>query len=191
MDEELREPSAPEMEGGQMGNPPIEEPNAKTFTQEQVNAIAGKAREEGRRRGYEDAVSEIVSRYGLDGEDELDDIYGKGSRFDELSERYGARDAELREAKTELALVRAKIAPERYGDVKAILASKGMDVCDESIASELATHPEWLGAQAQAQEAESGPMEAIGAIPSPADRESDEDAQRREAERLFGLSFHK
>lgn len=166
------------------GNPPAEEP--RTFTQEQVNAIAGRAREEGRRRGYEDAVSEIVSRYGLDGEDELDDIYGKGSRFDELTERYGARDAELKEAKTELALVKAGIEPSRYGDVKAILSSKGMDVCDESIASEGATHPEWFGAKIRESEEAS---ESIGTIPSPADRETDEDVQRKEAERLFGMNF--
>lgn len=124
------------------GEPRGEKP---MFTQSQVNELVGRARQEGRQKGYESAKAELRERYGVDGDNDLDRLFADGGRYDELSSRYEQSGKELAEARAELALARSGIAPERQSDARAILAGGGMDVTEENIASLLPTHPEWLG----------------------------------------------
>lgn len=126
--------------------PVAEEPKPeRTFTQEQVNALVGKARAEGRASGLRDARKEALDRYGVDDDDALDALFANGSRYDELSARFAERDNSLKEARTELALVKSGVLPERQADVKAILTAQGMEITEENIESMLPTHPEWKG----------------------------------------------
>lgn len=122
----------------------------KMFTQSQVNEIVGKARKEGRER----ALRETFSRYGVDSEEGLDDLFGDAQRYTTVQEMYDAdkkmweeqglaRDNELAEVKQRVALLESGIDKERYDDAKFILTGKGLDVTTENILNELATHPEW------------------------------------------------
>lgn len=133
----------------------------KTFTQEQVNKLVGKAREEGRsagyKMGYDKAHEETLGRYGVDNDDELDGLFADGSRFGEQVARYDDLNGQLREANSQLALLRSGVIPERHDDVKAILAANGMEVTEEAIKSFIPTHPEWIAAQQPAQQGAPAP----------------------------------
>lgn len=187
---------------GAAPEPPAETPAPeKTFTQEQVNALVGKARAEGREKGYEQARREAFERYGVESDDELDGIFANGSRYEELSSRYADYGNQLRDKSTELALVKTGILPERQADAKAILAAAGLDVTEENIASMLPTHPEWKAAPtqnpvAQAPEvpqpkpATSEPQPNLGPAPKPQGGDGEEPAEareRNEAMRIMGL----
>lgn len=119
-----------------------EEVEKAIFTQTQMNRLAGKAREEGRTS----ALKDLFARYGVADEDELNGIFGKGQTYDDLNDEYAAQGNSIREVKAENALLRTGIVPERWDDVKAILGTKGLEVSQDNITAELATHPEWRGA---------------------------------------------
>ena len=192
-------------------NPAPEAEAVKTFTQEQVNKLVGKAREEGRaagyKMGYDKAHEETLGRYGVDDDEQLDGLFADGSRFSEQLARYDDVNGQLREANSQLALLRSGVIPERHADVKAILAANGMEVTEEAIKSFIPTHPEWIAAQQQAQmgapapeipqptpaapaqdggQAKPNESGVMGAEPSqnPAGEESEEDM----AMKLFGLN---
>lgn len=136
-------------------NPAPEAEPMRTFTQEQVNKLVGKAREEGRaagyKMGYDKAHEETLGRYGVDDDEQLDGLFADGTRFSEQLARYDDVNGQLREANSQLALLRSGVIPERHADVKAILAANGMDVTEEAIKSFIPTHPEWIAQQPQAQ----------------------------------------
>lgn len=122
------------------------------FTQAQMNRLAGKAREEGRAS----ALKDLFARYGVADEDELNGIFGKGQTYDDLNDEYAAQGNSIREVRAENALLRTGIVPERWDDVKAILGTKGLEVSQDNITAELATHPEWRGSVGTAPEAQNG-----------------------------------
>lgn len=113
------------------------------FTQEQMNKIAGKAREEGRTS----ALKDLFSKLGVADENELSEIFGKGQTYDDLNEEYSSQGNSIREIRAENALLRTGILPERWDDVKAILGTKGLEVSKENIEQALSTHPEWRGTE--------------------------------------------
>lgn len=182
------------------GNPTPEP--VKTFTQDEVNKMIGRAREEGRSAGYKKAHMDMLGRYGVDNDDELDGLFADGSRYGEQSARYDDINMQLRDANAQLALLRSGVVPERQGDAKAILAANGLEVTEEAIASLIPTHPEWLGNPQQNQVApapeipQPKPQQAanpddpskaggvMGAEPTPSkDEENEEDM----AMRVYGL----
>ena len=180
------------------------EESVRMFTQEQVNELIGKARVEGRKKGYEQARSEALARYGVENDEELDGLFANGTRYGELNRRYIDSGNSLKEAQTELALVKSQILPERQGDVKAILSANGLDVTEENILSLLPTHPEWK-AQAMPSMGQASPAPAPeipqpqqheeGATPAikklgvePSVQPNAEEDEREKAMRLFGLS---
>lgn len=112
----------------------------RTFTQEQVNSMVGRARIEGR----ESAMRELLERYGVTSDDELNGIFGKGQTYDDLNDEYLGQTHSLKEALAENALLKSKIKPERWDDVKFILGGKALEITPENIAANLATHPEWV-----------------------------------------------
>lgn len=127
-----------------------ETPALKTFTQNQVNDIVGKTRVDTREKTFK----YIYDRYGVKGEDELDELIGNSQRLDTLKEQYEAekgdwnkqlqeRDNELLGIKEKVALMESGIDSSRYEDAKLILKGKGLEVNLENIKGELATHPEW------------------------------------------------
>lgn len=117
-----------------------EEQVEKSFTQSQVNELVGNTRKEARERVFK----ELLERYGVKDNNELDGVFGKGQAYDLLNQDYVTRGDELTAAKTENALLKSKIKEDRWEDAKAILKSKGLDITVENIMSETATHPEWL-----------------------------------------------
>lgn len=125
-------------------------PAIKTFTQAQVDDIAGKTRTETREKTFR----YIYDRYGVSNEAELDELIGNAQRYDSLQEEYdgakkswkessAARDAELANIKEQVALMQSGIDEGRYEDAKFILRGKGIEVTLDNIKNELATHPEW------------------------------------------------
>lgn len=117
-----------------------EQPVEKTFTQSQVNDLIGNTRKEARDR----ALRELLEKYGVNNDSELDGVFGKGQAYDLLNEDYTSRGNELTAVRTENALLKSKIKPDRWEDAKAILGSKGLEITVDNILAETATHPEWL-----------------------------------------------
>lgn len=131
--EEEGEPVVPEEE------PMVEPELEKMLTQSQVNELVGRARVEGR----ESALKELYGRYGVNNDQEMNDIFGRGQGYELLNEDYLGLTERYKDLAAENALLKSGIIPSRYDDVKAILGMKGMEVSAENIAVELATHPEW------------------------------------------------
>ena len=117
------------------------QPVEQTFTQSRVNELVGRARQEGR----ESAMKELFSRYGVNSDEEMNEVFGRGQAYDGLNDEYSAVQSSYNDLRTENALLRSEVAPERYEDVKLILGGKGMDVTVENIAMMLPSHPEWKG----------------------------------------------
>lgn len=135
----------------------------KTFTQSQVDEIAGKTRVDTREKTFK----YIYGRYGVNNEEELDELVGKAQRYELLQEEYDTarndwksqttqRDQELASIKEQVALMQSGIDSERYEDAKLILKGKGLEVNLENIERELATHPEWKKVSAQDSEMDKG-----------------------------------
>ena len=114
----------------------------KMLTQSQVNELVGRARQEGR----ESAMRELLERYGVSNDVELNDVFGKGQTYDDLNEEFISQGDSYKAALAENALLKSKISPERWEDVKLILTGKGLDVTTDNIESMIMTHPEWRGA---------------------------------------------
>lgn len=127
-----------ESEPAPAGEEPTPEPE-KMLTQSQVNELVGRARAEGR----ESAMKELYGRYGVNSDQEMNDIFGRGQGYELLNEDYQGLTGRYNDLAAENALLKSGILPARYDDVKAILGMKGMQVTAENIATELATHPEW------------------------------------------------
>lgn len=117
------------------------EPEAeKMLTQSQVNELVGRARAEGR----QSAMKELYGRYGVNDDNEMNDIFGRGQGYDLLNEEYTGLQGRYGNLAAENALLKTQVVPARWDDVKAILGTKGMEVSVENIQSEMATHPEWI-----------------------------------------------
>lgn len=113
----------------------------KMLTQSQVNELVGKARKEGR----ESVMKDLLVRYGVNSEDELDSIFGRGQAYDDLDYDYQNQGKSFKDAMAENALLKSHIDESRWEDVKSILGYKGLEVNAENIANLLPTHQEWLG----------------------------------------------
>lgn len=134
----LDTPEAPSIDEA---SEPASQPVEQTFTQSRVNELVGRARQEGR----ESALKELFNRYGVNSDVEMDEVFGRGQAYDGLNDEYSAVQSSYNDLRTENALLRSEVAPERYEDVKLILGGKGMDVTVENIAMMLPSHPEWKG----------------------------------------------
>lgn len=121
------------------------EQGEKMLTQSQVNELVGKARAEGRAAGKAEAMRELYDRYGVNDDNEMNDIFGKGQGYDLLNDEYETVNGNYKNVSAENALLKSGIVASRWDDVKAILGNKGMDITVDNIQAELATHPEWQG----------------------------------------------
>ena len=134
-------PDTPELSNESPEAPATPQPVEQTFTQSRVNELVGRARQEGR----ESALKELFNRYGVNSDEEMNEVFGRGQAYDGLNDEYSAVQSSYNDLRTENALLRSEVAPERYEDVKLILGGKGMDVTVENIAMMLPSHPEWKG----------------------------------------------
>lgn len=140
--------SVPEPEAEQQ-QPQQQQPMEKMLTQSQVNELVGRARQEGR----ESALKELYGRYGVSGDSELNDVFGRGQAYVTLDDDFKAEQSSNKALLAENALLKTKVDESRWEDIKAILGSKNMDITPENIEAEIPTHPEWrqMAAAAAAQ----------------------------------------
>lgn len=130
-----------------------QQPMEKMLTQSQVNELVGRARQEGR----ESALKELYGRYGVSGDSELNDVFGRGQAYLTLDDDFKAEQSSNKALLAENALLKTKVDESRWEDIKAILGSKNMDITPENIEAEIPTHPEWrqtvsVQQQSQAQQ---------------------------------------
>lgn len=128
----------------------VEQPQEKMLTQSQVNDLVGRARQEGRMS----AVKELLERYGVGDETELNDVFGRGQAYDSLNDEYMNQGKLYAEVMAENALLKSQVDFSRWEDIKLILGGKGLDVTEENIQALLPSHPEWKGQTPEAPAAE-------------------------------------
>lgn len=129
---------------GEVEQSPIEQPE-KMLTQSQVNELVGRARQEGR----ESAMRELYNRYGVGGDEELNDIFGRGQAYDSLNDDYKRNEGLYQDAMVENALLKSNVDKSRWDDIKLILNGKGLGITPETIESMIPSHPEWRSAPQQ------------------------------------------
>ena len=136
--------------------PQQQQPMEKMLTQSQVNELVGRARQEGR----ESALKELYGRYGVSGDSELNDVFGRGQAYLTLDDDFKAEQSSNKALLAENALLKTKVDESRWEDIKAILGSKNMDITPENIEAEIPTHPEWRQTVAvQQQQSQAQPQQ--------------------------------
>lgn len=145
--EQVEDAKNPNEPGTSEDSENVDEVIEKLFSQSQVNELVGNARVETRRKTEEDTrakvMQELFGRYGVNSDEELNDIFGKGQAYSVLNEDYTNRGNQLNAVMAENALLKSGITESRWDDAKAILSAKGLEINAENIANELITHPEW------------------------------------------------
>lgn len=204
-DEAETQPQQPQQE------PQQQQPMEKMLTQSQVNELVGRARQEGR----ESALKELYGRYGVSGDSELNDVFGRGQAYLTLDDDFKAEQSSNKALLAENALLKTKVDESRWEDIKAILGSKNMDITPENIEAEIPTHPEWRQmaaaaaqpqqqpqAQPQPQQDSLQPQPQQAAQPQQAvlrklgsestakngENGDDEESEKEQAMRLFGFN---
>ena len=145
----------PEAEPQQPQQEPQQQPMEKMLTQSQVNELVGRARQEGR----ESALKELYGRYGVSGDSELNDVFGRGQAYLTLDDDFKAEQSSNKALLAENALLKTKVDESRWEDIKAILGSKNMDITPENIEAEIPTHPEWRQTVAVQQQSQAQPQQ--------------------------------
>lgn len=130
------------------------EPQEKMLPQSQVNELVGRARQEGR----EAALKELMSRYGVSTDSEMDDIFGKGQAYEDLNYDFENQGVNYKSALAENALLKSHIDENRWEDVKLILGGKGLEVNAENITALLPSHPEWRSSMSVQQATNNGEL---------------------------------
>lgn len=209
-DESVPEPEAeqqqPQQEPQQEEEQPQQQqPMEKMLTQSQVNELVGRARQEGR----ESALRELYGRYGVSGDSELNDVFGRGQAYVTLDDDFKAEQSSNKALLAENALLKTKVDESRWEDIKAILGSKNMDITPENIEAEIPTHPEWRQmAAAQPQQQPQAPQPQQDSLqPQPQQQQQavlrklgsestakdggngdDEESEKERAMKLFGFN---
>lgn len=200
-DESEPEPEAAEP---QQEPQPQQQPMEKMLTQSQVNELVGRARQEGR----ESALKELYGRYGVSGDSELNDVFGRGQAYLTLDDDFKAEQSSNKALLAENALLKTKVDESRWEDIKAILGSKNMDITPENIEAEIPTHPEWrqtvsvqqqqqvqpqqdsLQPQAQPQQPQQAVLRKLGSESTAKNggNGDDEESEKEQAMKLFGFN---
>ena len=207
-EDENGDESVPEPEAAEPQPQPQQQqqPMEKMLTQSQVNELVGRARQEGR----ESALKELYGRYGVSGDSELNDVFGRGQAYLTLDDDFKAEQSSNKALLAENALLKTKVDESRWEDIKAILGSKNMDITPENIEAEIPTHPEWRPTvvaaqqqpQAQAQpqqdslqpQAQPQPQQAVlrklgsESTAKNGGNGDDEESEKEQAMKLFGFN---
>lgn len=132
-----------------------EEP--KMFDQNYVNELVGRTRMEARDK----AMRALYDKYGVEDDNGLDEVFGRGQAYNILNDNYMDTQSRLSDALTENALLKSGIDQSRWDDAKFILGGKGLDITTENIAAELTTHPEWMKAVISSENQDAAPMREL------------------------------
>lgn len=202
-EDENGDESEPEPEA-EPQQPQQQQPMEKMLTQSQVNELVGRARQEGR----ESALKELYGRYGVSGDSELNDVFGRGQAYLTLDDDFKAEQSSNKALLAENALLKTKVDESRWEDIKAILGSKNMDITPENIEAEIPTHPEWrqtvsvqqqqaqqpqqdsLQPQQQPQQPQQAVLRKLGSESTAKDggNGDDEESEQERAMKLFGFN---
>lgn len=195
----------PEAEQQQQPQPQQQQPMEKMLTQSQVNELVGRARQEGR----ESALKELYGRYGVSGDSELNDVFGRGQAYLTLDDDFKAEQSSNKALLAENALLKTKVDESRWEDIKAILGSKNMDITPENIEAEIPTHPEWrptVAVQQQSQVQAQPQQDSLQPQPQQPQQQAvlrklgsestaknggngdDEESEKEQAMKLFGFN---
>lgn len=202
-DESVPEPEAEQQQPQEEPQPQQQQPMEKMLTQSQVNELVGRARQEGR----ESALKELYGRYGVSGDSELNDVFGRGQAYLTLDDDFKAEQSSNKALLAENALLKTKVDESRWEDIKAILGSKNMDITPENIEAEIPTHPEWrqtVSVQQQQQAQAQPQQDSLQPQPQPQQavlrklgsestaknggNGDDEESEKEQAMRLFGFN---
>lgn len=204
-DESVPEPEAEQQPQQEPQQPQPQQPMEKMLTQSQVNELVGRARQEGR----ESALKELYGRYGVSGDSELNDVFGRGQAYLTLDDDFKAEQSSNKALLAENALLKTKVDESRWEDIKAILGSKNMDITPENIEAEIPTHPEWrptvavqqqqqaqqpqqdsLQPQQQPQPQQQAVLRKLGSESTAKDggNGDDEESEQERAMKLFGFN---
>lgn len=154
------------------------ESKEKTFTQEQLNDIMRKRIE----RERNSIIKKFGEKYGANDENELDDIFKKSLSYDVMKERYEEIVNTKKGLERELAFLRNNIEPSKEDDIIAHFKGKEMEFNEETLKSELQTHPEWL----KVAKKDTTPETTITAL-SPDRQDKPDRDEAEEMAKLFGL----
>ena len=213
-EEEMEDSAVSEDENGDESEPEPEaepqpqqqqQPMEKMLTQSQVNELVGRARQEGR----ESALKELYGRYGVSGDSELNDVFGRGQAYLTLDDDFKAEQSSNKALLAENALLKTKVDESRWEDIKAILGSKNMDITPENIEAEIPTHPEWrqtVAVQQQSQVQAQPQQDSLQPQPQQPQQQAvlrklgsestaknggngdDEESEKEQAMKLFGFN---
>ena len=203
-EDENGDESEPEPEAAEPQQEPQQQqqPMEKMLTQSQVNELVGRARQEGR----ESALKELYGRYGVSGDSELNDVFGRGQAYLTLDDDFKAEQSSNKALLAENALLKTKVDESRWEDIKAILGSKNMDITPENIEAEIPTHPEWrqtVSVQQQQQQAQQPQQDSLQPQPQQqavlrklgsestakdGGNGDDEESEQERAMKLFGFN---
>lgn len=168
----------------------LEQPQEKMLTQSQVNELVGRARQEGRMS----AVKELLERYGVGDENELNDVFGRGQAYDSLNDEYNHQGQLYAEVMAENALLKSQVDFNRWEDIKLILNGKGLEVSEENIQALLPSHPEWKSSVASPEATPMGAAPAETPQPSiihklgeDASPDKDEMSEEELVRKLYGI----
>ena len=137
------------------GTRTLEGKEEKMIPQSEVNRLVGSTRQEAREKARaelrdevkQELMREFFEKFGVQDEAEMDNVFGKGQQYDILNEDFTRQGSDLMAMREENVLLKSEVIPEKWEDAKLILKGKGLEITPETIAQEIATHPEWKGVQ--------------------------------------------
>lgn len=168
-------------------DPVVDEIKEKMLPQSKVNDLIGEAKLKAREKARAEHIQELLEKYGVMSEEEMDEVFGKGQQYDVLNDDYTNRNNEFVELRAENALLKSKVIPEKWEDVKLILRGKGLDVDLDNINAEIETHPEWLGKKVVAPEGEGEGTSSITVLDNEVDNKPIEKNDDEIIKKYFGV----
>lgn len=114
----------------------------RTFTQEELNAIV--------KERLDRQSAKFLERLGLEDMNGIDELleHAKGySEAQELMTRYQLENEGLRQ---EIAFRDNDVNKDKVDDIRAYFKGKGLELTDENLKEQLATHPEWVNQRPRA-----------------------------------------
>ena len=114
----------------------------RTFTQEELNAIV--------KERLDRQTAKFLERLGIEDMNGIDQLLEHANGYSEAQElmtRYQLENEGLRQ---EIAFRDNDVNKDKVDDIKAYFKGKGLELTDENLREQLATHPEWVNQRPRA-----------------------------------------
>jgi len=93
----------------------------------------------------------IFKQLGIQNAEQLQELLGKVKSYEDLNSKFYNINTELTTLKAEKVATSSGVKPEKVDDLLTYLKGKGLEYTAENIQQAVATHPEWIVNQQQAQ----------------------------------------